>query len=164
MRLARLLQYIATAALVSGIGRSPAVAPAPAAAAEASSLVFVYAQRATPARSWLRLACDGKTVAGLKRGYFLALRLSPGRHTLSLTDGVPISVETSPARESFVRLAWSHDVRRPPIPVLTSVAEETARQEMRFLSYVEPKRIYSAAVSGADPRPDEKPGLKIRQR
>lgn len=55
--------------------------------------VFVYSQRETPARSWKTIACDGERIAEVKRGFFFAVNVRPGRHSLSLVDGVPISVE-----------------------------------------------------------------------
>lgn len=122
----------------------------------------MYSQRETPARSWLPIACDGERIAELKRGFFFAVNLPPGGHSLSLRDGVPVSFEVRPAGETFVRLNWSHDVRRSPIPVLGLVPEEIANKEMRFLSYIEVKNIHSTAVSREDPRPANTPRLKTR--
>jgi hypothetical protein len=153
--LAQILQGIAAATLFIIVSR--------VAAAEDSARVFVYSQTETPARSWTTVFCDGKAIAEVKRGFFFALNLHEGRYALSLTDGVPISVEVSPATETFVRINWSHDVRGSPIPVLSRVEQERAKREMRFLSYIDTKRIHSTAVSRVDPRPAESPQLKTRE-
>lgn len=133
-----------------------------AATADDSSRMFVYSQRGTPARSWMAIVCDGEKIAEVKQGFFIAANVRPGRHSLSLADGVPISVEVRSGAEAFVRIDWSHDIRRQPIPVLSSVVAETARKEMRFLSYVDGKRIHSPLVPREDPRPPENPELKTR--
>ena len=135
----------------------------PAATADDLSRVFVYSQRDTPARSWMTIVCDGERIAEVKRGFFFALNVRPGRHSLSLADGVPISVEVRSGGQAFVRIDWNHDVRRPPIPVLNRVVEERAMREMRFLTYVDTKRIHSAFVPGVDPRPPESPQLRTRE-
>jgi hypothetical protein len=127
------------------------------------SRVFVYAQRETPARSWMPVGCDGQNIAEVKRGFFFSANLRPGRHLLSLEDGVPISIDVRPGAETYVRVDWNYDIRRSPIPVLSSVVEERAKKEIRFLSYVETKRIHSLTVSKADPRPFVSPQLKTRQ-
>ena len=128
------------------------------------SRVFIYAQRETSAKSWTPVSCDGENIAEIKQGFFFTMNISPGRHLLSLEAGVPISIDVRPGEETFVRIDWNHDVRRSPIPVLSSVREESAKQEMRFLSYVETKRIHSLAVSKADPRSlSVSPQLKTRQ-
>ena len=132
-------------------------------AADDLSRAFVYAQRETPARSWMPIGCDGQNIAEVKRGFFFSMNLRPGRHLLSLEDGVPISIDVRPAVETYVRVDWNYDVRRSPIPVLSSVTEERAKKEMRFLSYVETKRIHSPTVSNADPRPSVSSQLKTRQ-
>ena len=131
-------------------------------AAENASLMFVYSQRETPARSWMPVACDGKNIAEIRRGFFFAVSLPPGRHSLLLRDSVPISIEIRPENETFVRLDWSQDVRRSPIPVLSRVPAEIAKKEMQFLSYIEAKRIHSTGVSREDPRPSDGPRLKTR--
>ncbi len=133
-------------------------------AADDLSRVFVYAQRETPARSWTPVVCNGENIAEVRRGFFFAVNLRPGRHFLSVENGVPISIDVRPGVETFVRIDWNYDVRRSPIPVLSSVVEERAKKEMRFLSYIETARIHSLAVSNAAPRPSVSPQLKTRQR
>lgn len=125
--------------------------------------VFVYAQRETAARTWMPVGCDGENIAEVKRGFFFAVNLPRGHHLLSLKDGVPVSIDVRPGIETFVRVDWNYDVRRSPIPVLSRVAEERATKEMRFLSYVEVKRIHSPAVPRTDPRSSFSPQLKTRK-
>jgi hypothetical protein len=125
--------------------------------------VFVYSQRETPARSWLPVVCDGVSVADLKRGFFFVVNVSAGRHSLSLLDGVPVSVEIHSGDEAFVRLDWHYDVRRAPIPILAVISAERAANEMRFLSYIDAKRIHSTTVPSSDPRPTVQPQLKTRE-
>lgn len=134
-----------------------------AAAADQSSRVFVYSEWETPARSWMTILCDGQAIAEVKRGFFFAVNLRPGRHFLSVSDGVPVSVDVASDEEAFVRVDWNQDVRRPPIPVLSSVAVDRAKKEMRFLNYVDRKRIHSMAVPGTDPRPPEHLQLRTRE-
>src|SRR5262249_5773474 len=126
------------------------------------SRVFVYSQRESPARSWMDIGCDGERIAEVKRGFFVAVNVRPGRHFLSVADGVPLSIEVLTGSEAFVRIDWNHDVRRQPIPILNSVAEEQAKRELRFLNYVQIKRIHSTAVPRVDPRPPESPQLRTR--
>jgi hypothetical protein len=111
----------------------------------------------------MTIVCDGERIAEVKRGLFFAVNVRPGRHSLSLAEGVPISIEVRSGAQAFVRLDWNHDVRRPPIPALTSVVEQRAMREMRFLTYVDSKRIHSTVVPGVDPRPPENPQLRTRE-
>lgn len=124
--------------------------------------VFIYAQRDTPAKRWIGVTCDGETVAALKGGFYFALQTSAGRHSLSVTEGVPVSVEVDPGATVFVRMDWNHDLRREPIPAFSIVREESARKELRWLSYVAAKHIRSASVLPATELPAENPQLKSR--
>jgi hypothetical protein len=124
--------------------------------------VYVYAQRSTPARSWLPVFCGEAAVAALKEGRFFAMLLPPGRYTFSVENGVPRSIEVKPGTDVYLRLDWSHQIGRPPIPALSGVRPDKARQEMRFLSYIESKRINSESVSQQDPRKPEGQQLKRR--
>lgn len=124
--------------------------------------VFVYAQRETPAKSWLPVICDGGPAAQIRRGYFFAIDLAPGRHWLAPRDGVPVSIDVRPDAEMFVRLNWSHDLRRSPIPALGVVPAETAILEMRFLRYVDTKRVEATQVSRTELRPRRSQDLKRR--
>jgi hypothetical protein len=127
------------------------------------SRAYVYAQRDVPGASAVRISCDGETLAEVKKGYFFAVNLRPGRHSLSLANGVPGSIDVQPGVDAFVSVNWTFDMRRSPIPVLALVSPERAQQEMRFLSYVKPNKIRSQAVAKVDPRPPLTPELKTRQ-
>ena len=132
------------------------------ASAEESGRLYVYAQRETPARGLMPVFCDGGVAAEIRRGTFLAINVSPGRHTLLTADGVPLTVEVSAQHDVFIRLDWHHQVGRPPIPAFSRVGGEKAASEMRFLSYVDKKRIRSDSVSRTDPRPPIQPRLRTR--
>jgi hypothetical protein len=124
--------------------------------------IYVYAQRPTAARSWLSFSCNGSRVAQLKQGTFFAMRLDPGRYTFTIVGGVPLSIDVAPKDEAFVRLDWNHSVGRPPIPVLRTVHSAQAHSEMKYLSYVDKKRVFSESVAKADPREPAEPRLKTR--
>ena len=124
--------------------------------------VYVYAQRSTPARSWLPVFCGEAAVAAFKEGCFFAPPLPPGRYTFSVENGVPRSIDVEPGTDLYLRLDWNHRIGRPPIPALSGVRPEQARLEMRFLSYIESNRISSELVSQQDPRKPEEQQLKRR--
>ncbi|HVX65789.1 MAG TPA: hypothetical protein VHA11_04260 [Bryobacteraceae bacterium] len=124
--------------------------------------IYVYAQRPTPARSWLPIFCGGAVVAEMKRGTVVAINVPPGRHTLSTQTGVPVSVEVRSGEESFVRLDWHFEEGHAPIPVLSVVSSERARREMKYLSYIDATRVLSASVPKTDPR--EPASLRLHTR
>ena len=140
-------------ALILRVGAEPA---------DSSGRIYVYAQRDTPARSWLTIACDGKVVAELKRGCFFAVNVSPGRHVLEPQRGVPASIEVRESGEIYVRLDWHYELGQPPVPVLSIVQPEFAAGEIKFLSYADAKRPHSDTVPKTDPRPPVQPRLKTR--
>ena len=124
--------------------------------------IFVYARRHTAARSWLAGSCDGAVVAMVRQGAYFAVNVSPGRHELGVQNGVPVFVEVRTGEEHFVRLDWNYEVGRPPIPILSKVSRAQADLEMRFLSYVEARRVRSNSVPKADPRQLPSSQLKTR--
>jgi hypothetical protein len=126
----------------------------PALAAD-SGRIYIYAQRSTAAHSWLAIACDDVVLAKVKRGFFFAFDAPPGHHTLSVKNGVPAIVDVRSNVDSYLRLDWSMEVGRPPVPVLSTIAPPSARSEMRFLSYVDSRHIDAASVLRTDPRPPE---------
>lgn len=132
------------------------------ASAEDSARVFVYEQRQTAASSWLPIFFDSAVVAKLNRGKFFAISVTPGRHSLSLEGGVPITVEARSGEELFVRLDWNFGMNRPPIPALSAVRPEKARAEMKFLNYIDSKKILSGRVAKTDPREPEPLRFKRR--
>jgi hypothetical protein len=98
--------------------------------AAGSGRIYVYAQRSTAAHSWLAIACDDVVLARIKRGFFFAFDAPPGRHTLSVDHGVPATIEIHPGVDSYVRLDWVMEVGRPPVPVLSTVAQgECAKRD-----------------------------------
>ena len=117
-----------------------------------SGRIYVYAQRETPARSWLRITCGGEAVAELKRGFLFVIAVSPGQHTLGVGSGVPAFVNVDARGEAFVRLDWNHQVGRPPIPVLSAVQPDQGRKEIKYLSYLRAERALSDSVLQKDPR------------
>jgi hypothetical protein len=124
--------------------------------------IYVYAQRETAARSWLRITCSGIVVAELKQGMLFAINVPRGRHTLAVETGVPTIIDVRSGEDAFVRLDWNYAVGRPPIPVLSVVQPDQARKEMRWLSYIHPKQVLSSSVPKADPR-DPMP-LELKRR
>ncbi|BDC52903.1 hypothetical protein F183_A52180 [Bryobacterales bacterium F-183] len=124
--------------------------------------VFMYAQRDTPARSWLTVFCNDTPVAKIKKGRFFALALPAGSYTLGIGQGVPYPLTVQSARDQYIRVEWHHHMGRAPIPALSEVREEVARKEMRFLSYVEAKQIESQRVPPQDPRPAQDPQFRQR--
>jgi hypothetical protein len=130
--------------------------------AEEHTRIYIYAQRDTLARSWIPISCDGEIVAEVRRGAFFAVDVSPGRHTLSLERGVPVSVDVGLGMESFVRLQWHYWTGQQPIPMLSQIGSEQASKELRFLSYAEAKRLHGKSVPKGDPRQPVEPQLKTR--
>jgi hypothetical protein len=131
--------------------------------AQDSGRVYVYSRRDTPARSWLAISCDGKSLAGLKQGKFFAVKLPPGGHVFEAEGGVPFSADLRRGEDSYLRLDWNHGLGRAPISVLTQVDMAQARAEIRFLSYVDVKQIHSAIVFKADPTEMVAPQLRTRE-
>jgi hypothetical protein len=124
--------------------------------------VYVYARRDTAARTWLSISCDNLVVAELKQGAFFAIEIAPGRHAFLLENGIPLVLDAQTGQDSFVRLDWSYGIDRPPIPVLTKVLQPEARVEMKYLSYVNAKRVHSSLVPRTDPSPLYQPQLRTR--
>lgn len=114
--------------------------------AEDPGRIYVYAQRLTPARSWLPVSCDNVAVAKIRGGAFFVIELPPGRHILAIEGGVPAPVHLAPGGQVWVRLDWNMHVSRPPIPALSVVPEPAARKEVRFLSYIGPDKMLAPSV------------------
>jgi len=132
-------------------------------ASQDSARIFVYAQRESAARSWRPILCDGILVAKLKRGNFFAINVPPGRHMLSVANGVGTFVNATVGNDSFVRLDSQIEIGESPALVMGKVDPAVARQEMRFVLYIDPKQVLSTSVSKADPRPPVEPRLKSRE-
>ena len=124
--------------------------------------IYVYAQRDTAARSWLPISCNSVVVAELKRGRFFAINVEPGPYTLFVEEGLPLSVDARSGEDSFVRLDWDYGIDRPPIPVLSKVYKDGAQREMKYLTYVDARRVHSNQVPKADPGGRLQPQLRKR--
>ena len=131
--------------------------------ADDQARIYVYARRDTAARSWLSISCGNAVVAEIKQGTFFAITLAPGQYTFLSERGVPLSVDPHSGEELFLRLDWNYGVGRPPIPVLSKVRQEEARKEMKYLSYINPKRVHSSLVPKTDPSPPVQPELRRRE-
>ncbi len=130
--------------------------------AEDAARVYVYARRETEARSWTAVSCGGAAAAEVKQGHFFALTLAPGRYSLSVENGVPLSVDAAAGEDSYVRLDWHYQVGRPPIATLSKVRPEEALREMKYLAYVPSKRLHSSLAARSDPRVPVQPRWKSR--
>ena len=145
-------------AVITAIALScPSSAPA-----EDPGRIYVYAQRRPTPQSWLPISCGEAVAADLKQGMFFAINVPAGRYTLSPAKGVPASVDVRAGEEAFVRLDWHYDVGRHAVPELHAVRPEQAGREMKFLSYINPRKALSSSVSKTDPR--EPPQLRLKRR
>lgn len=124
--------------------------------------IYVYEQRETPARSSQLILCDGAPAAKIKRGTFFALNVAPGRHALNIETGVPLFVDVRSGNESFVRLNSQIEAGERAVLVLDKVPANVARNEMRFVVYIDSKSALSGSVSKTDPRPPPELHLKRR--
>ena len=131
--------------------------------ADDQARIYVYARRDTAARSWMAISCGNAVVAEIKQGTFFAIMLVPGQYTFFSERGVPLSVNAHSAEELFLRLDWNYGVGRPPIAVLSKVPQREARKEMKYLSYISPKRTHSSMVPKTDPSPPVQPELRRRE-
>jgi hypothetical protein len=93
---------------------------------------------------------------------FFAINVPAGRHTLSTETGVPVFVDVRSGEDVFVRLDWSYEVGRPAIPVLNAVGPSQAQKEMKYLSYIDAKKVFASSVPKTDPREPTKLRLKTR--
>jgi hypothetical protein len=131
--------------------------------ADDQARIYVYARRYTAARSWLSISCGSAVVAEIKEGTFFAITLAPGQYTFFSEKGVPLPINGQAGEELFIRLDWNYGVGRPPIPVLSKVPQREARKEMKYLSYINPKRVHSSLVPKTDPSPPVQPELRRRE-
>lgn len=134
----------------------------PAARGEGLARIYVYEQMETPASSWIPISCDGIIVAKLKRGKLFAVNVAPGRHMVSDEKGIPVFVDVRSGEESFVRLDWHIEVDKPVISVLQLVAPPQARNEMKYLVYIDAGKVLSRSVPKRDPREISQPHLMRR--
>jgi hypothetical protein len=125
----------------------------PSMSAEGLVQVYVYVQQETPARSWFPVRFDGVVVAKIKRGRFLVINTSPGRHMVSGEKGVPVFVQAQPGKKVFVRLEWRNgELPGPALPVWDIVDRSTAHNDMLLLEYIDGRKAISKSVPRIDPR------------
>jgi hypothetical protein len=87
----------------------------------------------------------------------------PGRHVLVAGEGIPTIVEASSGRDSFVRVARHIEFGpsgKIDVPALEVMSPEQAQPDIVNLVYLNPKRIFSPAVSKVDPFLNQRPKLK----
>ncbi|HXH51031.1 MAG TPA: hypothetical protein VNM47_16960 [Terriglobia bacterium] len=138
---------------IVGVAVFFSLALAVSARAENLSEVFVYVQHYTPARSWFTVRFDGIPVAKIKRGRFFVINTSPGRHTVSGKEGVPVFVDTGPGKNVFVRLEWQNGVLGgPALPAWEIVDRATAHNDLLLLAYIDAGKAISKSVPKSDPR------------
>ena len=65
---------------------------------------------------------------------------------VSIDNGVPVAVMIEAGRDAYVRLGWHYQVGQSPVAMLQTVSSDTALRELRFLSYVDAKRIRASLV------------------
>lgn len=130
--------------------------------ADDQARIYVYARRGTAARAWMPISCGNAVAAEIKEGAFFAITLPPGQYTFLGGNGAPLPIDAHSGEELFLRLDWNYGLDRAPIPVLSKVRQDEARKEMKFLSYIGPKRVHSNLVSKTDPSPPVK--LELRRR
>jgi len=82
---------------------------------------------------------------------------------LGVEHGVPATIDVHPGVDSYVRLDWVMEVGRPPVPVLSAVAQPSAQSEMKFLSYIDGHHIAAPSVLRTDPRPPDTKELLRRE-
>jgi hypothetical protein len=112
--------------------------------ADGTSQIYVYALRDTAARSWIAISCGNIVVAELKQGTYFIINEPAGQYMLFVEKGVPLSIDTRTGGPSFIRLDWNYGMGRPPIPVLATVRQRDARKEIKYLSYINSKRVHPA--------------------
>lgn len=125
--------------------------------------VYVFAPSHSEASAWIAVSCDGVQVAELKRGRFFAMSIPPGRHTFMANESVPVAIQAVAGQDVFLRLNWHHTLGLPPIPMLGAIPAEKAKREMRFLNYIDAKKIHSPLVEKKAPRPEVPMELRRRE-
>jgi hypothetical protein len=129
-----------------------------------SNHIYVYADPHAAVSSWQPVSCDGGVVAKIKKGTFFALTMASGRHTCAIADGTPTFVVVDPHRDIFLRVEEYVVVGEPRVLLLSRVAPDLARKEMRWLPYIPVKKVLASNVSVADPRTPEEPKFENRQK
>ena len=114
--------------------------------------------------SRLKVTFDEVSAAEVKPGQFFVINAEPGRHVLVAGEGIPIVVEASLGRDSFVRVTRQIEFGpsgKTGFPALEVMSPEQAHPEV-VLVYIERKKMFSAKVSKEDPFLHQRPKLKPR--
>jgi hypothetical protein len=137
----------------------------PLLAAEDSAQIFVYLPWDSLQHSRLKISFDDVYVADVQPGRFFVINTNPGQHVLVADEGIPAVVEAHAERKCFVRVARQIEFGpsgKTDIPALEVVPSEDAHRDIVNLVYVNPKKIFSTAVSKEDPFLHQRPKLKTR--
>lgn len=135
--------------------------------AQTPTRIYVYADWDSPLHSWISVYCDGTLMAKVKRGKFLAINTTPGRHTLEVGEGVPVFVDVSVGKEVFAtvgHVVQLTETGKLDIPVISVVSGQEAQLKIIHLVYIDAREMYSPAVSRTDPSLDWEPALKKRSK
>ena len=133
--------------------------------AKDSARIVVYLPWDSLQHSRLRISLDEVSVAEIRPGRFFVINAEPGRHLLVAGEGIPTVVDASSSRNSFVRVARQIEFGpsgKTDIPALEIMSPEQAQPEVVNLVYLDPKKIFSSAVSKVDPLSQQRPKLKTR--
>ena len=124
--------------------------------------IYVYANWELPERKWVDIACDEEIGAKGKAGRYFVMNLPPGRHVVSVGDGIPVFVEERSGEKSFLRVGREVDGQAVML-VLTKMDSTEAGKEMVHLAYIDAAKAFSSSVPKEDPRdPRRQPQLKTR--
>ena len=135
----------------------------PSLIAKDAARIVIYLPWDSLQHSRLKISFDEVSIAEIKPGRFFVINAEPGRHVLVAGEGIPIVVEASSGRESFVRVADQIELTpsgKTEIPALEVMSIEEAHTEVVNLVYIERKKIFSPAVSKEDPYLHRRPKLK----
>jgi hypothetical protein len=124
--------------------------------------IYVYADWESPEHRWVDVACDDEIVAKVKAGRFFVINLPPGRHAMSVRDGIPMFIEVRSGEKSFLRLGREVD-GQTVMQVLTKMDSTEANKEMVNLAYIDASRALSNSVPKEDPRERRQPQLRTRE-
>jgi len=151
------LQMLVLVSLVSCVGSWSQTEKKPAPLEQ----VYVYADWESPEHGWVDVACDEEIVAKVKAGKFFVMNLQPGRHAISVQDGIPVFIELRSGERSFLRLDREVDGQTVML-VLNKMDSTEANREMVNLVYIDASKALSSSVPKEDPRKHRQPQLKTR--
>jgi hypothetical protein len=135
------------------------------AGSEGSARIYVYSDWDSGLRSWVPIFCDGTLMAKVKKGKYFVISASPGRHTLTASDSIPVFVEVVAGKEAFVRTQQNTVVGLTGSYKMSSLKimpHGRGQSDTNNLVYVDPKQIDSSLVLREDPARLERPTLRKR--